>query len=461
MSSHREAPETSKDPMVDTTDLYAFVSPDRPDTVTLIVNYLPCQVPSGGPDFCGFGDDVLYEIHIDNDGDGHADITYQFRFRTETANENTFLDTIGPIDAPGSDNGNRRQLYSVTRVEASGKARVLACEVPCPPCDIGPLSTLNYVALAQSATVQLNSGEWVFAGQRAKGLRAHHDAIVDPGDPRPWRQLYVSGRYILAGPDEAVSETDRMNVHSIAMQIPIAHLVRGGNRRQADDQRSVIGVWTSAGRQQVRVLRGAQSSDVYVGPITQVSRFGNPLFNECIVATSQKDLWTSSPPADDKRFVGFVEQPELAALLTVRYPDLFPNLAALNASRQARMDLVAMLLTGFPTGLIDGFQNNTGDVQADMLRLNTAIPPARRPSRLGLLDGDLAGFPNGRRVTDDAATIVLRAIAGLTLPLIAKDFIPDDTAGAVTHAPGAVDVTAPFLKHFPYLGVPYRGSNNP
>jgi len=137
MSSHREAPEISKDPVADSTDVYAFVSPDRPDTVTLITNYVPLQGPAGGPNFYEFGDDVLYEIHVDNDGDAQPDVTYQFRFTTEVRNPRTFLCNTGPIDSLGSTNWNRRQFYSVRKVDGRC-SRLLASGVPCPPCNIGP-----------------------------------------------------------------------------------------------------------------------------------------------------------------------------------------------------------------------------------------------------------------------------------------------------------------------------------
>src|SRR5579862_3766063 len=120
MSSHREAPEISQDPVADSTDLYAFVSPDRPDTVTLIANYIPLQGPAGGPNFYEFGNDVLYEIHVDNDGDGRADVTYQFRFSTKVQDPGTFLYNIGPIQSLSSPNWNRRQTYEVTAVTHSG-----------------------------------------------------------------------------------------------------------------------------------------------------------------------------------------------------------------------------------------------------------------------------------------------------------------------------------------------------
>src|SRR5688572_1579502 len=151
MSSHREAPEIAQDPVADSTDVYAFVSPDRPDTVTLIANYVPLQEPAGGPNFYEFGDDVLYSINIDNDGDGKADIRYDFRFTTEVRNPNTFLYNTGPILSLDSPNWNRRQFYTVTRRVSGGQDRVLGTRIPSPPCNIGPLSTPNYVNLANAA----------------------------------------------------------------------------------------------------------------------------------------------------------------------------------------------------------------------------------------------------------------------------------------------------------------------
>src|SRR5258705_11997211 len=151
MSSHREAPEISKDPVADSTDVYAFVSPDRPDTVTLIANYVPLQAPAGGPNFYEFGDDVLYSIHIDNNGDGRADVSYDFQFTTEVRNPDTFLYNTGPVQALNSPNWNRRQFYTVTRTVGDGRPQQLGPHLPCPPCNIGPLSTPDYPTLAAGA----------------------------------------------------------------------------------------------------------------------------------------------------------------------------------------------------------------------------------------------------------------------------------------------------------------------
>src|SRR5262249_43214 len=150
-------------------------------------------------------------------------------------------------------------------------------------------------------------------------------------------------------------------------------------------------------------------------PWAQVSRLGNPLFNEVIVPLGQKDEWNKLDPRDDHRFLERVQHPELAKLLPILYPGVFPNLPGLTPPPP---DLVAILLTGLPSGVIPGFQNFTGERQMDLLRLNMAIAPSTSPNELGILGGDLAGFPNGRRVQDDVTTIELRAIAGATYPLI-------------------------------------------
>src|SRR2546430_3255388 len=163
MSSHREAPEISKDPVADNTDVYAFVSPDKPDTVTLIANYIPLEGPAAGPNFYEFGNDVRYEIHIDNDGDGVADITYRFRFKVALHNANTFLYNTGPIISLDSSNFNRRQFYSVSRVDRRGNETVLGKNLASPPCNIGPRSTPDYAALAQQAIHSLDGGVRVFA----------------------------------------------------------------------------------------------------------------------------------------------------------------------------------------------------------------------------------------------------------------------------------------------------------
>jgi hypothetical protein len=460
MSSHREAPEISKDPVADSTDVYAFVSPDRPGTVTLIANYIPLQEPAGGPNFYEFGDDVLYEIHIDNDADGQADISYQFRFQTALRDRETFLYNVGPILSLDSPNWNRRQFYSVTQV-THGAAQPVAAGLACPPCNIGPLSTPDYGALAAAAVHDLPNGATVFAGQRAEGFYVDLGSIFDLANLRPFQQLHDQyGMHVFTKPGPGVNATNRLNVHSIAIQVPISQLVRPGASGESDP-RSVIGVWTTASRQRVQLWDADRGLCVASGPFRQVSRLGNPLVNEVLIPLGKKDVWNALPPSDDKLFASYVTSPELAALLPGLYPGVFPHLAALVSSGKPRADLEAILLTGIPAGLISGFQNNTGTVLSDMLRLNTAIPPAGNPNILGLLGSDLAGFPNGRRVFDDVVTIELRAIAGVTYPLIDGTYKPDAAASVVTDGLTPASVSAPYLSTFPYLGVPYSGYDNP
>ena len=450
MSSHREAPEISKDPVADSTDVYAFVSPDKPDTVTLIANYVPLQEPAGGPNFYEFGDDVLYQIHIDNNGDGYPDISYQFRFNTDFQIPDTFLYNTGPIDALNSPNWNRRQFYDVSVVSGQTQ-RTLGTGLACPPCNIGPRSTPNYATLAGQAIHSLGNGITVFAGQRAEAFYVDLGSIFDLADLRPFQNLHLIPSPAAPG----VNATKFLNVHSITIQVPISSVTRSGHPS--------IGVWTTASRQRVRVWDADNGENVDSGPFRQVSRLGNPLFNEVLVPISKKDLWNSLPPSDDKQFAGDVTQPELAGLLPVLYPGVFPNLAALVKSGKPRADLEAILLTGIPSGIIGGFTNFTGSVLADMLRLNTSIPPtpASKQSIYGLLGGDAGGFPNGRRVTDDVVAIELRAIAGVTYPLIDKTFKPDAAANAITDGLTPANTGTPTLSQFPYLGNPFDGYDHP
>src|SRR6266566_42209 len=460
MSSHREAPEISKDPVADSTDVYAFVSPDKPDTVTLIANYIPLQGPAGGPNFYEFGDDVLYEIHIDNSGDGRPDITYQFRFHTKLRDPGTFLYNTGPIETLDSPNWNRRQFLTVTRVRHGNKTTV-GTNLACPPCNIGPLSTPDYAGLAAAAVHGLPGGAKVFAGQRAEGFYVDLGSIFDLANLRPFEQLHNQfGLNVFSKAAPGVNATAALNVHSIAIQVPTPELT-GKGAGNPGSPASVIGVWTTASRQRVRLWDADRGENLSSGPFRQVSRLGNPLVNEVLIPLGKKDLWNSLPPSDDKAFASHVTHPELAALLPSLYPGVFPQLAALVKSGQARADLEAILLTGIPAGIVPGFQNNTGQVLADMLRLNTAIAPSDSPNELGIIGGDLAGFPNGRRVFDDVATVELRAIAGATYPLVNKSFTPDAAAGVVTDGLTSASVPSGYLGSFPYLGVPYGGFDHP
>jgi hypothetical protein len=460
MSSHREAPEISQDPVADSTDTYAFVSPNKPDTVTILTNYIPLEDPPGGPNFFEFGEDVLYSIYIDNDGDGLPEIEYQFRFTTKLRNPDTFLYNTGPITGLGSKSWNRRQFYDVSRVDYSKhnghrpKPKVVAQGLASPPCNIGPRSTPNYPNLATAATHNLNGGGKVFAGQRNEGFFVDLGSIFDLGDLRPLQNLHL----IATSPTMAVDATATLNVHTIALQIPIKKLTRDGSvPSDPMSAKAVLGIWGGASRRKTRVINPANDEFSESGPWVQVSRLGNPLFNEVVVPMGQKDRWNALDPVDDKQFAKYVEHPELGKLLPVLYPGVFPNLAAY---KKKRVDLVAILLTGIPEGVVPGFQNNTGSTLADMLRLNVAIPPTNsNPSPLGLIGGDAAGFPNGRRVFDDIVSIELRAVAGVTYALVDSSYKPDAAAGQLTQ--GLTPPAHRYQTTFPYLGPPLSGFDVP
>jgi len=378
-------------------------------------------------------------------------VTYRFQFLTKLRNPDTFLYNTGPILSLDSPNWNRRQFYTVSKVSTQGGVTQLAAGLACPPCNIGPLSTPSYAALASAAVHDLAGGVKVFAGQRAEGFYVDLGSIFDLGNLRPFQNLHVLGGSLKAM--AGVNGTNDFSVHSIALKVPKQDLTpQGSSPTDPTSPSSVIGVWASASRQAAVVHDGYWDNEQQAGAWMQVSRLGNPLFNEVLVGMGFKDLWNALPPSADKRFVGGVQHPELATLLPVLYPGVFPNLAKYTAPRA---DLVAILLTGIPSGIVPGFQNFTGNTLADMLRLNLAIPPSSNPSALGILGGDLAGFPNGRRVFDDVVSVELRAIAGVTIPLVDKTFTPDGAASLVTD--GLDQTSTRYLTQFPYLGTPQGG----
>lgn len=471
MTSHREAPQISKDPVADNTDLYAFVSPDKPKTVTILANYIPLEEPAGGPNFNAFDDEVLYEINIDNDRDGEEDIVYQFRFKTEIVDPTTFLYNKLPISfnslAQQYDNLNVRQSYSVTRLDGKN-ATLLSSGLITPPVNIGPESTPNYDLLVDPAIHDLPSGETVFAGQRAEGFYVDLGSIFDLLLLRPF-----AGAYVLPAPPPTpnptasggVNATSGYNVHTIGIQIPIDRLVRTMPTGPTDPN-AIIGIYASASRQKGTVLggpgHGANNPRSLAGPFTQVSRLGMPLINEVLIPLGMKDFWNATDPKDDKQFVGFYSDPEPARLI----PNLYP---VVHVPSPPRADIVAALLTGFS---LEGFDipfTLATPVMADLLRLNVAVPPTGTASdphagnRLGILGRaadnttpapDLAGFPNGRRVFDDVVDIEIQALAGATPFTQDLNKPPNSLLG------DGVDSTAPdapFLKQFPYLATPYQG----
>jgi uncharacterized protein DUF4331 len=441
-SSHREAPVISEDPVADNVDTYAFVSPDRPDTVTLIANYIPLEEPAGGPNFNKFGDDVLYAIHVDNDGDADEDISYEFRFKTVIRNPNTFLYNTGQITSLDDPDWNIRQSYSVTRAGERGRGEVLGENLPTPPVNVGPRSTPNYPALASAAVSDLPGGIKVFAGQRDDPFFVDLGSVFDLAGLRPFNPLHVLPLPMEPG----VDGVGGFNTHTIAIQVPIAQLTVFN--------RPTIGVYASASRQRVTIIdndgtrRGA-------GDWRQVSRLANPLINEVVIPLGEKDRWNASEPEDDAQFVGRYTEPEVTRLENALYPVLD------DAPETNRGDLVAVLLTGVPN------VNFTGPTPADLIRLNTSIPPSGpvgAGNRLGALGGDLAGFPNGRRLEDDTPDIELRAFAcgyGPVVGPIVESF--GFCGGNANRTPNnllgdGVDANErPFLTTFPYVATPHQG----
>jgi hypothetical protein len=465
MSSHREAPEIATDPSADNTDVYAFVSPDAPSTVTLIANYVPFELPYGGPNFNEFADDVHYDIQISNSGTARADIVYRFQFRTRIRNRDTFLYNTGPITSPSDATWNRPQTFTLTRItrtpHGGHHVRVLGEGLTCPPVNVGVHSTPNYPALAAQTYHNLGSGRRVFAGQRADPFHVDVGSIFDLGDLRPFQSAFQVPPMLANMP--GVNGLRGLNVHTLALQVPISDLTRTGRKpTDAAKPESVIGVWASARRAAARVFDPRCGRTHNFGQFRQVSRLGNPLVNEVLNPMAEKDRWNALPPHEDAQFAKYVRHPELADLIAnVLYHGAFPNLAKFVASGTPRADLVAILLTGIPSGIVPGFQNFTGPVLADMLRLNVAIPPtpAGKVNPIGLLAGDPAGFPNGRRPVDDVTAIELRAIAGATIPLVDPSYVPDGAAAVLTDGTAADNAPFgdPLLPSFPYLSNPNGG----
>ena len=398
-SSHREAPLISQDPTADNTDLYAFVSPDKPSTATIISNWIPGEDPAAGPNYYTFSPTARYDIYADKNGDGKADVTWQFRFKDQPGQ--FFL-------------GNTVQKYTVTKIVGS-KSSVVGSGLLTPPDNIGPRSTPNYSALAAKGIHTLADGSTIFAGQRDDPFFADVGAIFDLVAIREGTGATGGGKDFLAG----------YGVHTVALQVPKSMLDNGGNH--------VVGIWSATDRPKVKVVNG-HAKTVWV----QVSRLGNPLINEVVIPTNKKDYWNSTSPAQDAQFKKDYTNPILAAVLEKLYPKFGPF------KQSGRADLVQVLLTGIPK------LNATGTKLADELRLNLSVAPtaASKVNNLGVIAGDNAGFPNGRRLGDDIIDIEERVVAG---ELIGHKLPLGDGVDAN-------DVS--YLASFPYLAAPFSGFEN-
>jgi hypothetical protein len=451
-SSHREAPLIATDPAADNTDLYAFVSPDDPSTVTIIANYVPLEEPAGGPNFNDFDPAVRYEIHIDNNGDAVDDLTYYFRFQTRSQSGqngvSSFLYNNGPITSLSDPNLLVRQTYTVTRVK-HGDTDVIGSNLPVVPPNIGPRSTPDYAALAATGVGSLGGGTKVFAGPRDDAFFVDLGSIFDLGGLRPFNGFHV----LPLGAADGVDGVSGFNTNSIAIKVPISRLVR-------DSKHPVIGVWAAASRRATRTI-STSGRVTWSGRWVQVSRLGNPLINEVLIPRHLKDYWNGQQPRNDKQFEKYYLNPELGGLVNALYPAL-PNVAT-----TGRTDLSLILLQGVP-GV-----NNTGSVKADMLRLNTSIAPCTADARddnvgscraIGVFFNgtdaapDLSAFPNGRRLEDDVTDIEIRAIIQGYGPILHSLFgLPNLSPNNIVGDGVNRNPDGPFLSVFPYIGLPNQG----
>ncbi|MGW2402816.1 DUF4331 domain-containing protein [Kitasatospora sp. NPDC001664] len=437
-SSHREAPLIAADPQVDNTDLYAFTSPDSPDTVTLIANWLPFQEPNGGPNFYPWADGAHYDINIDSQGTGKPDVTYRWTFHTEDARgTNTFLYNNGPVNNLTDPTLLFRQYYTLQELRPDCDPVTLVDRGQVAPSHTGRASMPNYGMLRDQATVQLPGGGQTVATQAA-----------DPFflDLRVFDLLYGGnlsevGQNTLAG----------YNVNSVALQIPKSRLAYKGDATR----NPVIGVWSSTEKQTLKLSPGKADP---VGKFVQVSRLGNPLVNEVVLPSGLKDAFNSLPPSEDHN------QPAVVArVLEPEVPKLVQAIYGLPAPATPRTDLQEIFLTGIAKAangplavdLNSQLMNQDIDpgkfVPAEELRLNMSTPVTPNPDRLGVLNGDFQGFPNGRRLGDDVVDIALQVVEGAT---------PGNFVAALAAGDKVNSTDKPFGATFPYLALPYDKAVN-
>ena len=414
-SSHREAPLISQDPVADNTDVYMFRDQNDASKVNIVANYIGLEDPAAGPNFVRFGDDVLYEVHINNSGLPADSITYQFRFTTTVANPNTFLYNTGPVASFADANLNVRQTYSVRKIVGNGRPQTVATNVPVAPANVGRRSTPNYDAnLGLPQVTGTSDGGRVFAGPRKDAFFVDLGSVFDLLGLRPLNQAHLIKLPTAPG----IDSLQQKNVHEIALQLPISSVTRNHNvPTTVDDPASVVGVWASSSRQRVRVLSTVGGAPRNAGQWVQVSRLGLPLINEVLIPLGQKDRFNSRTPyhdTDPDGFASYILNPEPAKLI----PILYPGVTTPTGPRTA--DILPVI-----QGAGAGLSAKNYLPPADMLRLNLATPvtgPAASPptmanpgpSRLGILAGDAQGFPNGRRLNDDVVDIELRLLAGGT-----------------------------------------------
>jgi hypothetical protein len=457
-SSHREAPFVTEHPKVDATDFYLFRSyePGREGFVTLIANYIPLEAPYGGPNYFFMDPEALYEILLDTDGDAREDLTFQFRF------QNSFGGLALDIGAPGSTKSvpvpllqvapvttgdeptlNLRETYTLTVVSGdrrTGTAQPVrnaadsSTTFTKPLDNIGAKTLPDYPSYAAQFMYDVDVpgvglGR-LFVGQRKDPF------VVNLGEVFDLLHLDPVG-----AEDSRADLLDDANCTSLILELPIAGLLAGKG--------TVLGGWTAASLRQARVLNprpsGHDRGSVEGGAWSQVSRLSSPLVNELVIGLPDKDRFNASEPKDDAQFLTYVTNPTLPALIEA----LFPSVSA--PTLFPRVDMVQAFLTGVP-----GLNQFPGGAPGEMLRLNTAILPVAQGAqdRLGVIGGDLAGFPNGRRPGDDVVDIELRVVMGVLLSAA------DAPNGMDPFTDGAFLDDSFFDATFPYLRTPLPGSPN-
>ena len=437
-SSHREAPGTMLDPSADDTDVYAFVANDAPNSLTLVGNWIPFEDPAGGPNFYRFDDRASYYLNVDNTGDGRYDVRYKFKFRTIYRNKNSGIYALPGVSGIGDPKLQVIQRYDVTRevYRPNGKlrsARVIARNLPVGPNNTGSKNFPNYDAVGNQAIRSLPGGGKVFVGQRDDPFFVDLGATFDSVHLRKGTGNVGGGKDDLAG----------YNVHSIVLQVPKSKVTRDGRSVSGPSaNNAVVGVWASTYRPALQVnglnsVTGRAASARRTPSVreVQVSRLGNPLINELVIPIGLKDKFNATQPANDAANFGkFVLKPELAHVINVLFPGL-------NVPETNRTDIVQALLTGIP-GVT---QISKNPAAADTLKINLGVPPAATPNRFGVIGGDNAGFPNGRRLGDDVVDISLRVVGGFLkgnkLPL----------------GDGVDQNDVPYLSAFPYVPSPHAG----
>ena len=483
-ASHREAPLIALDPAADNTDVYAFVSYDAANLarapaerkVTFIMNVIPGQDPSDGPNYFNFDDEVLYAINIDHDRDGKADdVVYEFRFTSENRPgpggltspvpllgnphipAGVGLPGVTALDGPGSGGLTRRQTYTVTEVRGKHrlelfKGRTLVAV----PSNVGPATMPNYPALAaQGIYTDAATGIRVFAGQRAETFYIDLGAVFDTLNMRRYLPL-------LTGPGEdsdtvnpfGINRFSGFNINTIAIEVPITRITSDG-KPAAATANPIIGMYSSTSRQKTKELRKDGDAKTH-GPWVQVSRMGNPLVNELIINTPFKDRWNLAEPEDEAQFEGFYRNPVLATAFKLVYG---VDIAPIDGSApDDRTDLMTILLK-YPGQSLQG--TSCGKPCAELLRLDLRVPPTapEQQKRLGAaLSSDPAGWPNGRRPNDDVTDIAIRVVGGVNY----INAHAGDGVNFLAGAPGVVgtDITANGIaKAFPFLPTPYDGKN--